>query len=180
MRNIKAPSLVSLMLLLAVVPVMMSCDPPRDGKADGEAVGEEAGRLYFTAKLLDGAPLDMHTMEGKVVLVDFWATWCGPCVAEMPNMMKMYRKYHERGFEIVGISLDDDRETPAAFLKEKKIPWLCVHDEDTEMNGKTMAEYCNVRGIPHMILLDRQGNILSTNARGKRLETLLKVQFDGK
>ena len=130
--------------------------------------------LPFTAKLMDGTDLDMSAKAGKVVLVDFWATWCGPCVAEIPNMKKMYAAYHAKGFEIVGISCDRDVDRLKEFLKENEIPWEIVLDADTKIEGVSMADYCGVEGIPCMILIGRDGKVISTNARGRELERLLK------
>ena len=129
--------------------------------------------LSFTAELLDGTALDMDAKVGKVVLVDFWATWCGPCVAEIPNMKKMYEAYHAKGFEIVGISLDDDVDELKEFLKENEIPWSVVLNTATKIEGAEMADFCGVEGIPCMILLGKDGKVISTNARGEELEKLL-------
>ncbi len=133
--------------------------------------------LNFTAKLLDGTEFDAASLKGKVVLVDFWATWCGPCVAEIPNVKKAYAAYHAKGFEVVGISLDHDMDKLTKFLEEKEIPWLGVHNDTTLMDGMKMTDYCGVTGIPTMILLDKDGKILSISARGAALEKLLKEQL---
>jgi thiol-disulfide isomerase/thioredoxin len=79
--------------------------------------------LAFTA--VDGRAVDMKALRGKVVLVDFWATWCGPCIAELPNVKAVYSKYHDKGFEIVGISLDraTDRQKLIDFVAKEEMPW---------------------------------------------------------
>jgi thiol-disulfide isomerase/thioredoxin len=79
--------------------------------------------MEIKGALLDGSPFDQATFAGKVVLVDFWATWCGPCVAEIPNMLEQYEKYHDKGFEVVGISLDEDKAEVEKFVADNKIPW---------------------------------------------------------
>ncbi len=77
--------------------------------------------LKFTA--LDGREIDLEKMRGKVVLIDFWATWCPPCVAEMPHLKAVYQKYHPRGLEIVGLSLDRDRKALEKYVAKEKVPW---------------------------------------------------------
>ena len=85
--------------------------------------------MQISGTLLDGKPFDQKSLAGKVVLVDFWATWCGPCVAEIPNVLEQYEKYHAQGFEVVGISLDQDREALEKFVEERKIPWPILFEE---------------------------------------------------
>src|SRR5277367_1881964 len=77
--------------------------------------------LTFTA--LDGSTVDLADLRGKVVLMDFWATWCPPCREEVPNVVNVYNKYHSRGFEIVGISLDQDRNALSEFIANNGMPW---------------------------------------------------------
>ncbi len=124
---------------------------------------------------VSGAPFDLDSLKGKVVLVDFWATWCGPCVAEHDNMKKLYEAYHDRGFEIVGVSLDVDRAKLDDYLKRKSIPWITLH----EGNGKQNPAYekYGVLTIPVMILVGRDGNVISVAARGEELKRLLAEQF---
>jgi thiol-disulfide isomerase/thioredoxin len=122
---------------------------------------------------LDGKEFDLAALKGKVVLVDFWATWCGPCIAEIPNMTKMYSAYKDRGFEIIGISVDADREKLDSFLEKRKLPWPTLHDQAGE--GKTsLSDHYGVMFIPLPILVDRDGKVVSLSARGRELEQLLE------
>jgi thiol-disulfide isomerase/thioredoxin len=119
--------------------------------------------IKFTA--LDGTEVDLAKMKGKVVLIDFWATWCGPCVAEIPNVKAAYEKYHAQGFEILGISFDreGDKEKLIQFTKDKGMTWPQAFD------GKgwesDFAQRFNIQGIPTMWLIGKDGNLASANAR---------------
>jgi thiol-disulfide isomerase/thioredoxin len=131
--------------------------------------------LPIAGRLLDGTAFDPQTLAGKVVLVDFWATWCGPCVAEMPNIRAQYDKYHAAGFEVVGVSLDDDRAAVADFVATQKLPWPVILDGRGP--GNSLAERYGVEAIPALFLVGRDGNVLSLQARGQALEALLAEQF---
>jgi thiol-disulfide isomerase/thioredoxin len=128
--------------------------------------------LELSGTTMDGTPLDWNAYRGKVVLVDFWATWCGPCRAELPNVKKQYELYHDRGFDIVGISLDRDRQALEAFLKTEGIPWTTLHEDDGQ-GSHPMAEKYGITGIPTMFLVDKEGKVVSLRARGEDLAKLL-------
>jgi thiol-disulfide isomerase/thioredoxin len=123
---------------------------------------------------LQGKEFDWKNYKGKVVLVDFWAVWCGPCRAEIPNIIKMYEKYHDQGFEVVGISIDNTTDAPTQYMDKEKMPWTCVHDPSVGKDQPKLSEYYGVFGIPMAILVDRDGRVVSTNARGPELARLLE------
>lgn len=124
--------------------------------------------LSFTA--FDGREVDLSQLRGRVVLIDFWATWCGPCVAELPNVRAVYEAFHDKGFEVVGVSLDleHDRGKLTRFLKENNMPWPQYFDGKGWKND--LATRYGINGIPAMFLLNQEGKVVSTNARGEKLE----------
>lgn len=138
-------------------------------------VGNE---LTLEGATVDGEPFDWKTYRGKVVLVDFWATWCGPCIAEIPNVVKNYEKYHARGFEVVGISLDQDRDELVAFLADRKLPWLTLFDPDAD-GQHPMATYYGISAIPTVFLVDKEGKVVSLDARGSQLGRQLEKLLGG-
>lgn len=126
----------------------------------------------FTATDRSGKKISLASLRGKVVLLDFWATWCGPCVQELPNVIAAYEKHHSAGFEIVGISLDDDAEALATFLKNQPgMTWPQIFD------GKgwssEVAQLYGIEAIPHAVLLDKQGTIYRTALRGPALDAAI-------
>jgi len=122
----------------------------------------------FAETDLAGKPLSIAGVKGKVVLIDFWATWCGPCVAELPNVLAAYEKHHPAGFEIIGISLDKDRQKLETFIKQKNMTWPQVFD-GKGWESKLGQKY-GINSIPATYLLDSEGKIIGNNLRGKELE----------
>ena len=127
--------------------------------------------LKFTA--VDGREVDLSKMQGKVVLIDFWATWCGPCVAELPNVLKAYKELHPKGFEIVGISLDSDKAKLESFVKERGMEWPQFFDGQGWKN-EISSKY-GINSIPAMWLVNKKGMVVSTSARGDLEEKVQKL-----
>ena len=137
--------------------------------------GEE---MEMECVLLDGNKLNLKDLKGKVVLVDFWATWCPPCVAEVPNMLANYEKYHDDGFEIIGYSADKDLDALKKFQEKQQLPWhIGVRQLSTDANLTDYLAYYGVDTIPRMILVDRNGKIVSAHARGEVLTQELEKIF---
>lgn len=117
--------------------------------------------LKFTA--VDGQAVDLAQLRGKVVLVDFWATWCPPCREEVPNVVATYKKYHDQGFEIVGISLDKDKDALLAFTKEQGMVWPQYFDGQGWQNK--ISTGFEINSIPAMWLIDKKGMLVTTDGR---------------
>ncbi|MEO1992376.1 MAG: TlpA disulfide reductase family protein [Pirellulales bacterium] len=134
--------------------------------------------MEIRGTLMNGEPFDPKSLAGKVVLVDFWATWCGPCVQEIPNVLQQYEKYHDQGFEVVGISLDQDRSALEKFIVDQKVPWPILFEE-SEGSGwqHPLATFYGISGIPTVILIGRDGNVITLNARGEQLGQELAKLF---
>lgn len=137
---------------------------------------EAVGKAFpLEATLLDGKPLDPATLKEKVVIVDFWATWCGPCIAEIPNLKKLYEDFHDKGLEIVGVSLDRSPEDVTAFLEENAVPWIQTHEKAED--GHPIADKYGIEEIPRMFLVARDGKLISTSLRGESLEAKVREIF---
>ena len=162
-------------------PIMASSTNPRIQQlAEGFAgklrlLGLPGKPMEIKGDLLDGTKFDQAKLTGKVLLVDFWATWCGPCVAEIPNMLAEYEKYHDKGFEVVGISLDEERADVEKFVVENKIPWPII------FAGKgwqdPVAQFYGISGIPQLVLIGRDGNVITLDIRGEKLGERLAELF---
>ena len=117
--------------------------------------------LKYTA--VDGTQVDLAQMRGKVVLVDFWATWCGPCRGEVPDVVAAYQKYHDRGFEVVGISLDTDQGALNDFTTQNGMVWPQYFDGQGWSNSIARAN--GVHAIPAMWLIGKDGRLITKDAR---------------
>ena len=159
-------------------------------RAELTKIDAERKPLEMTCTAVDGRKVDLKDYRGKVVLIDFWATWCGPCIAELPNIKKVYADYHAKGFEIVGISLENAKLTPSDtpeqgaaklaaakkvlndFTAKEEMPWPQFFDGNHWKNP--YAKQYAINGIPAMFLLDQSGKIVTTTARGEKLEAEVK------
>lgn len=117
---------------------------------------------------MEGNTVSLSSLKGKVVLIDFWASWCGPCRTANKNLKKLYNKYKDKGFEIYGISVDYNTKAWKKAIKADKINWIQVYDE-----GGLIADKWRVSYLPTGFLLNKQGNIIAKDLDGKELEDKL-------
>ncbi|MBD5322253.1 MAG: AhpC/TSA family protein [Bacteroides sp.] len=129
----------------------------------------------FTMGTPDGGTLSLYGVKAKVKILDFWASWCHPCRAENPNLKKIYDKYHDRGLEIISVSLDTARAPWVRAIEKDGMNWL--HASDLE-EGTTARDVYEVYGIPYMLILDENNRIISDGLRGEALEKFIASQFE--
>jgi len=155
--------------LAAEIAILAGPDPAETPDWAGSPVGWAKGVIHrldlegqrvdlqFTA--LDGQKVDLASMRGKVVLVDFWATWCPPCRASLPGVKASFEKYRAKGFQVVSISWDNDQSTLEKFVAANGIPW----PQHFEGSHRRLGEEFGIGGIPYMLLVDRQGRLRSSS-----------------
>jgi len=132
----------------------------------------------FSEQDLNGKPLAVANYKGKVVMIDFWATWCGPCRGELPNVLKTYEAHHDKGFEIIGVSLDSDKQKLTDFIGEQKMTWPQFFDGGGWTN-KLAVKY-GIQSIPATFLIDGDGKIIGKGLRGEKLEAAVSKALASK
>lgn len=126
----------------------------------------------FSAKSPDGKEISLKESLGKVTLIDFWASWCGPCRQENPNVVAMYKKYHDKGFNIIGVSLDDDAEKWKQAIAKDGLTWNQI--SNLQKWEEPIAKTYGVQSIPATFLVDANGVVIAKDLRGEQLEAKLK------
>ena len=119
--------------------------------------------------------MDLSRYRGRVVLIQYWATWCEPCKADMTTLKGLIGVYGQQGFSVVGINLDQDRETAAEFLKKEQLPWANIY-EPGGLESRLSTEL-GVLTLPTMLLLDQQGKVVNRNIHATQVEPELKSRL---
>ena len=136
--------------------------------------GHDAPDIALPA--MNGDTVRLSSLKGKVVLLDFWASWCGPCRVANKGLARIYDKFRKKGFEIYSVSLDDEKQNWAKAIKKDKISWLQVND-NLGWEAKT-ARAWNIYALPTSYLINQEGKLIAMDLEGKELEKLLKQILD--
>ncbi|PKP23051.1 MAG: alkyl hydroperoxide reductase, partial [Bacteroidetes bacterium HGW-Bacteroidetes-21] len=161
---------------IASLPQMISLQE-RVSVLKAVAIGQKAPD--FTMNDVDGNPVSLSSITGsKLLLVDFWAAWCGPCRKENPHIVKVYNEFHKKGFDILGVSLDQKKEDWVKAIEDDKLTW--THVSDLQYWSNAAARAYAVSSIPASFLLDETGTIIAKNLRGDDLYNKVKEVLEAK
>ncbi|GAB3952410.1 TlpA disulfide reductase family protein [Spirosoma harenae] len=142
----------------------------RVARIKGVSIGAQAPEIALTDTT--GTPVPLSSLRGKYVLIDFWASWCGPCRAENPNVVRMYNKFKDKGFAIYSVSLDQAKANWTKAIRNDNLTW--THVSDLKFWQSAAAQQYGVQAIPATFLLDKEGKIIAKNLRGEALEQKLE------
>ena len=154
------------LLTIALITVLTSFNSFAQPK-----IGSKAPEINLPN--INGGSTSLSSLKGKVVLIDFWASWCGPCRINNKRVLPVYNKYHDKGFEIYGISIDDNKVPWQKAVKQDQSGWIQVIDTKAA-TGNELTQTWNIQYIPSTFLIDKEGRIVAAGLEKDELETLLK------
>ena len=178
-RKDKALILAEISRLSKEYPWLAEAKEKKANMAAAEAIAKKTGvgavAMDFTQNNTTGKAVKLSDYRGKYVLLDFWASWCGPCRAENPNVLDNYEKYHSKGLEILGVSLDDKKDAWLKAIKDDGLEW--AHVSDLKGWKNEVAKTYNIRAVPSNFLIDKEGKIVAVDLRGEELTQKLAEIF---
>ena len=156
-----------------IIPVLILVFLATFSNAQREVANITDPRLQIKLPTVAGDSITLASQKGKVILLDFWASWCGPCRVSNKKLVKLYEKYKSQGFEIFGVSLDQEKRDWEKAIQKDKIAWLQVNDPRGSWNAKTAADW-NISVLPTSFLINKKGDVVAIDLEGKELEKVIK------
>jgi thiol-disulfide isomerase/thioredoxin len=156
-----------------IIPVLILVFLATFSNAQREVANITDPRLQIKLPTVTGDSITLASQKGKVILLDFWASWCGPCRISNKKLVKLYEKYKPQGFEIFGVSLDQEKRDWEKAIQKDKIAWLQVNDPRGSWNAKTAADW-NISVLPTSFLINKKGDVVAIDLEGKELEKVIK------
>lgn len=156
-----------------IIPVLVLVFLATYSNAQREVANITDPRLQIKLPTVAGDSITLASQKGKVILLDFWASWCGPCRVSNKKLVKLYDKYKSQGFEIFGVSLDQEKRDWEKAIQKDKIAWLQVNDPRGSWNAKTAADW-NISVLPTSFLINKKGDVVAIDLDGKELEKVIK------
>ena len=156
-----------------IIPVLVLVFLATFSNAQREVANITDPRLQIKLPTVAGDSITLASQKGKVVLLDFWASWCAPCRVSNKKLVKLYEKYKSQGFEIFGVSLDQEKRDWEKAIQKDKIAWLQVNDPRGSWNAKTAADW-NISVLPTSFLINKKGDVVAIDLDGKELEKVIK------
>ena len=156
-----------------IIPVLALVFLATYSNAQREVANITDPRLQIKLPTVAGDSITLASQKGKVILLDFWASWCGPCRVSNKKLVKLYEKYKSQGFEIFGVSLDQEKRDWEKAIQKDKIGWLQVNDPRGSWNAKTAADW-NISVLPTSFLINKKGDVVAIDLDGKELEKVIK------